>query len=104
MKVHLPPGSTVVEFVCSEASATPCEFDDCTLDAVFCVGHALELAQVGNVEEAPKIRRALEDLLVRVSAWAEAMPGSQPVAREMAWADLLLAAKEARAVLVRFPQ
>ena len=81
-----------------------CDFDDCTLDAVYCVGHALELAQVSDIEEAPKVRRALEDLLARVTALAGQM--DVPVAPSLIghWVDVLHQAKAAREVLARFPQ
>lgn len=115
MKVHLSPGTTIVELVCPEPSVfhAGCDFDDCTLDAVYCVGHALELAQVSDIEEAPKVRRALEDLLRRLSllvreseANADRGGPAVPVPACLLghWADLLFLAKAARETLARYPQ
>jgi hypothetical protein len=81
-----------------------CDFDDCTLDAVYCVGHALELAQVSDVEEAPAVRRALEDLIAGYDAYLRTGEGSQPFARAQMWAEFQVKIVHARDTLKRYPR
>jgi hypothetical protein len=120
MKVSFGPGSelrihgaSVLEIVgvlaaapapAPQVSHAGCDFDDCTLDAVYCVGHALELAQVSDVEEAPKIRAALVAMMGALQAHVTAIAEDRPFQRIETWGDLMLAAKAASETLKRYPQ
>lgn len=83
---------------------SPCEFDDCPADAMFCSGHALEFAQVTDSEEAPQLRDALRDLTDAVARFATSRDSlSAPLSVLDTWHVVLAQSKAARALLDRRP-
>ena len=68
-----------------------CCWEDCSLDAVYCHGHALELCGVVTEGEAELMRGRLAETVRTFEAFLAMRgdPKASPEARSAAWADLV---------------